>query len=181
MNKKTKSKASQEQIAADSQCKNLGNLKPNPGSVKNKKRLGRGIGSGLGKTAGKGHKGMRARKSGGTPAGFEGGQTPVYRRLPKKGFTNLFRVEYAAVNLSRVEKAFEAGATVDTAALVAKGIVSKSTKKTKLLGSGLTKSLTLVVDKASKSAQESATKAGAKIEFIKGPKKFLRPRKGAPA
>src|SRR5436853_6871578 len=111
----------------------LSNLHAAPGSRKPRKRLGRGIGSGNGKTSGRGHKGRGARSGGNTPPGFEGGQMPLQRRLPKRGFRNIFRREYAVVNLVRLDAVFESGAIVDTAALIERGLVRRG-QPVKILG-----------------------------------------------
>jgi large subunit ribosomal protein L15 len=112
----------------------LSNLKPAPGSTQSRKRLGRGIGSGLGKTSGKGHKGHKARTGGSTNPGFEGGQTPLYRRLPKRGFTNPFKVTAEPVNLARLK--LLAGTDVTPQTLHAAGLISRADIAVKLLGSG---------------------------------------------
>lgn len=144
----------------------LGNLRPAPGSHRTRKRLGRGIGSGLGKTAGKGHKGQRARKSGNVRPGFEGGQMKLYMRLPKRGFTNVFRQEYNVVNLDSLE-VFAAGTKVDEKALQEAGLLRYSGRKTKLLGRGkLTKKLDIVVDRASASAKAAVEKAGGTLKIV---------------
>ena len=144
----------------------LSNLKPALGSTKNRKRIGRGPGSGTGKTAGKGHKGQNARSGGGVKPGFEGGQMPLQRRLPKRGFTPLTRKVYALVNLRDLDL-FEAGAVVDTAALGQAGLVGKVGDGIKILGDGeLTKALTVKAHKFSKSAQEKIEAAGGKAEVI---------------
>lgn len=144
----------------------LSNLKPALGSTKNRKRIGRGPGSGTGKTAGKGHKGQNARSGGGVKPGFEGGQMPLQRRLPKRGFTPLTRKVYALVNLRDLEL-FEAGTVVDTAALGQAGLVGKVGDGIKILGDGeLTKALTVKAHKFSKSAQEKIEAAGGKAEVI---------------
>ena len=144
----------------------LKDLYPAPGSRKARKRVGRGPGSGYGKTAGRGENGQLSRAGGGKRAGFEGGQTPLARRLPKlPGFRNINRVEYAPVNVSRLEEKFEAGETVDAASLVAKGIIKKETVLVKVLGDGeLTKALTVKVDKVSASAKAKIEAAGGKVE-----------------
>ncbi len=144
----------------------LHDLTPAPGSTKQRKRLGRGHGSGLGKTSGRGHNGQKSRAGGGKGAGFEGGQTPLARRLPKlPGFRNINRVEYAPVNVERLEACFENGDIVDSDALAAKGIIKKPTMLVKVLGGGaLTKSLTVRVDKVSASAAEKIEAAGGKVE-----------------
>jgi large subunit ribosomal protein L15 len=153
----------------------LNELRDNPGAREGKKRLGRGIGSGLGKTSGKGHKGAKARAGGGKPAYFEGGQMPLYRRLPKRGFNNIFRPDYVVVNLDSLQRAVDAGrldATqlVDVAAFVAAGLVGNPRDGVRLLGRGsLTSSLTIEVVGASASAVEAVEKAGGKVNVIGGP------------
>jgi large subunit ribosomal protein L15 len=146
--------------------KSLENLHPAPGSNKGKKRLGRGPGSGKGGTSGKGHKGQKARKSGNVRAGFEGGQTPMYRRLPKRGFKNPSRIEYNPINLDALN-VFDAG-TVVTAELLAKGGMLRSPESpVKLLGRGsLTKALTVKLHKMSGAAKAAVEKAGGKVEEI---------------
>ena len=142
----------------------LHELKPAIGSTTAPKRLGRGVGSGLGKTSGKGHKGAKARSGGGKRPGFEGGQMPLTRRLPKRGFTNIYRKEYAAVNVSALE-CFEDGATVTAEALKEAGLVKKFLSGVKILGGGeLTKKLTVCVDKVTESAKEKIEAAGGKVE-----------------
>ena len=142
----------------------LHELHPAEGSTSAQKRLGRGSGSGLGKTSGKGHKGAKARSGGGKRPGFEGGQMPLYRRVPKRGFNNVFRTEYAEVNLERLE-AFEDGAVVDAAALLEKRIIRKELDGVKILGGGeLTKKLNVCVDKVTESAKEKIEAAGGKVE-----------------
>ena len=144
----------------------LHELHPAEGSTASQKRLGRGAGSGLGKTSGKGHKGAKARSGGGKRPGFEGGQMPLYRRVPKRGFTNIFGTEYATVNVERLE-AFENGATVDAAALLEKKIIRKELDGVKILGGGeLTKKLTVKAAKCSGSAKEKIEAAGGKAEVI---------------
>jgi large subunit ribosomal protein L15 len=144
----------------------LSNLKPAIGSTKNRKRIGRGAGSGTGKTSGKGHKGQNARSGGGIKAGFEGGQMPLQRRLPKRGFTSLNKKVYALVNLHDLEL-FEAGSVVDMAALGQAGLIKKVGDGIKILGDGeLTKALTIKAHKFSKSAQERIEAAGGKAEVI---------------
>ena len=144
----------------------LHELHPAEGSTSAQKRLGRGSGSGLGKTSGKGHKGAKARSGGGKRPGFEGGQMPLYRRVPKRGFTNVFGTEYAAVNVERLE-VFENGATVDAAALLEKKIIRKELDGVKILGGGeLTKKLTVKAAKFSGSAKEKIEAAGGKAEVI---------------
>lgn len=129
-------------------------------------RIGRGPGSGNGKTSGRGQKGQNARSGGGVRLGFEGGQTPLTRRLPKRGFTNFNRKEYAIVNLSTLEQ-FEDGTNVNAALLIEKGIIKKELSGLKVLGNGeLTKKLTVSAVKFSKSAQEAIEKAGGKVEVL---------------
>ena len=142
----------------------LHELKPAIGSTTAPKRLGRGVGSGLGKTSGKGHKGAKARSGGGKRPGFEGGQMPLTRRLPKRGFTNIYRKEYAAVNVSALE-CFENGATVNAEALIDAGLIKKTLDGVKILGGGeLNKKLTVSVDKVTESAKEKIEAAGGKVE-----------------
>lgn len=144
----------------------LHDLAPAPGSKKVRTRVGRGLGSGLGKTAGKGHKGQNARAGGGVRPGFEGGQMPIYRRLPKRGFTNIFAKEYAEVNVSQLDR-FEDGAVVDPVALIEAGILKNVRDGVRVLGNGeLTKSLTVVANGFTKSAVEKITAAGGKVEVI---------------
>ena len=133
----------------------LNELKPVAGARHYKKRVGRGVGSGMGKTSTRGHKGQNARPGGLGRTNFEGGQTPLFKRLPKRGFTNLSRKEYAVVNLGDINNKFEAGAVVDYAALVEAGLVKKEYEGVKILGNGeLDKALTLKAKKFSKSAVE---------------------------
>ena len=144
----------------------LDELKPAEGSTFERKRVGRGIGSGTGKTSGKGHKGQNARSGGGVRPGFEGGQMPLYRRLPKRGFTNIFAKEYVAVNVSELER-FEDGTEVTAELLKESGVISKVNDGVKILGRGeLTKKLTVKVTKFSKSAHEKIEKVGGKAEVI---------------
>ena len=144
----------------------LNELHPAEGSVASKKRLGRGVGSGLGKTSGKGHKGAKARSGGGKRPGFEGGQMPLYRRVPKKGFTNIFGTDYAAVNVERLE-VFEDGAVVDAKALIDAGIIKNEMAGVKILGNGdLTKKLTVKAAKFSASAKEKIEALGGKAEVV---------------
>ena len=146
--------------------KNLGNLSPAQGSNKKKKRIGRGPGSGLGKTAGKGHKGQKARKGGGVAPGFEGGQMPLYRRLPKRGFKNPFRKEYNPINLDNLNK-FDAGTTITPELLDKAGLLRKPGCPVKILGRGsLDKALTIKVQKASASARAAVEKVGGTLEEI---------------
>ena len=142
----------------------LHELGPAAGSTTAPKRLGRGVGSGLGKTSGKGHKGAKARSGGGKRPGFEGGQMPLYRRVPKKGFTNIFRTEYATVNVGQLE-IFDNGATVTVEMLKEAGLVTKTLDGVKILGSGeLTKKLTVEANKFSDSAKQKIEALGGKAE-----------------
>lgn len=144
----------------------LHELQPAQGSTTAAKRKGRGHGSGNGKTAGYGHKGQKAR-SGSKKAGFEGGQMPLQRRLPKRGFNNIFATEYATVKISDLENKFEAGSVVDTKALVEAGLIKKSLDGVKVLGNGeLTKALTVKLAAYTASAKEKIEKAGGKAEVI---------------
>ncbi len=144
--------------------KNLGNLSPAPGSHRKTKRLGRGIGSGLGKTAGKGHKGQKARKSGGIRPGFEGGQTPLYRRIPKTGFSNQpFANDFSIVNLKDLNR-FENGAVVNADSLFKLGLIKTTRIPVKLLGTGsLERKVNVQIDKASGSAKLAIEKAGGSL------------------
>ena len=136
------------------------------GSTQSTKRLGRGIGSGLGKTSGKGHKGQKARSGGSIRPGFEGGQLALYRRLPKRGFTNHFAVNYAEVNVAQLN-VFEDGTEVTPAMLLATGIISKTLDGVKVLGDGtLERKLTVKAAKFTKSAQEKIEAAGGSAEVI---------------
>ena len=145
---------------------NLHDLSPVPGSTQVAKRKGRGIGTGNGKTAGRGHKGQWARSGGGVRIGFEGGQMPLARRLPKRGFHNIFAKPLEAINVSALEK-FEDGATVNVSDLLEKGILSKCEYGVKILGNGeLTKKLTVRANAFSASAKEKIEKAGGKAEVI---------------
>ncbi|MBK5274345.1 MAG: 50S ribosomal protein L15 [Desulfuromonadales bacterium] len=142
----------------------LNTLKPALGSVKNRKRIGRGPGSGHGKTSTKGHKGQKARSGGSIKAGFEGGQMPLQRRLPKRGFTPLSRIEYSLVNLKQLE-VFEVGSVVDAEAFVAKGLIKSSSNAIKILGNGeLSKALKVTATKFSQSAKDKIVAAGGSIE-----------------
>ncbi len=144
----------------------LNELKPVQGARHSKKRLGRGIGSGLGKTAGKGSKGQNARSGGGVRPGFEGGQLPLFQRLPKRGFHNYTRVEYAVVNLYDLN-AFEDGAVVDAEALQSIGLCKNLKDGVKVLGQGeLTKKLTVKVSKVSASAKAAIEALGGTVEVI---------------
>ena len=144
------------------------NLQPAIGATTSKKRLGRGIGSGLGKTSGKGHKGQWARSGGGVRPGFEGGQMPLTRRVPKRGFNNHFKVVYAVVNLEQLN-AFEAGAVVDYDTLWANGLIKsvKNAAGLKVLGTGELKvALTVKAAKFSATAKEAIEKAGGTAEIV---------------
>ena len=144
----------------------LHDLKPAVGATTAPKRLGRGVGSGLGKTSGKGHKGAKARSGGGKGTGFEGGQIPLARRLPKRGFTNIFRTEYVAINVDRLE-IFEDGMVVTPVELIQYGIIKNIQDGVKILGNGeLTKKLTVQANKFSASAKEKIEAAGGKAEVI---------------
>lgn len=144
----------------------LHELKPAEGSRKVRNRVGRGIGSGNGKTSGRGHKGQNSRSGGGVRPGFEGGQNPLFRRIPKRGFTNINRKEYAIVNLDALNR-FEDGAEVTAALLLETGIVSNEKTGIKILGHGtLSKKLTVKAHKFSASAKEAIENAGGSIEVI---------------
>ncbi|MHC1720049.1 MAG: 50S ribosomal protein L15 [Clostridiaceae bacterium] len=144
----------------------LHELSPAAGSRKAPKRVGRGTGSGLGRNAGKGEKGQKARSGGGVRPGFEGGQMPLYRRLPKRGFTNIFAKEYSALNVDRLN-IFEDGTVVTPELLLEKKIVKKSKNGVKILGNGdLQKKLTVKAAKFSKVAAEKIEAAGGKVEVV---------------
>lgn len=144
----------------------LNSIRPAAGSVKNRKRIGRGTGSGHGKTATKGHKGQKARSGGSVRPGFEGGQMPMHRRLPKRGFTPLQRKDYVVINIGQLD-AFDAGSTVDVAALMQCGLVSKVRDGIKVLAKGaLTKSLTVQAHKFSESAKAQIEAAGGTVQEI---------------
>jgi len=141
-------------------------LKPAIGSTKTRKRIGRGAGSGLGKTSGKGHKGQKARSGGSIKAGFEGGQMPLQRRLPKRGFRPMDKTDYAIINLRDLEL-FDAGSIIDLDDYGLAGLVNDLKDGIKILGDGeLTKSLTVKAHKFSKSAQEKIEKAGGTVEVL---------------
>lgn len=145
----------------------LDRLKAPKGSNKKRKRLGRGEASGLGKTSGRGHKGQNSRSGGGVKAGFEGGQMPIHRRLPKRGFTNIFRVKYNIVNVGDLERVFNAGDTVDKESLISSGLINKKRNPIKVLGNGdITKSLNVKVDIYSKSAIEKLKACGGTAEVL---------------
>lgn len=143
----------------------LHELYPAAGATKEVKRIGRGHGSGHGKTAGKGHKGQWARSGGGVRPGFEGGQTSLARRMPKRGFNNIFATEYTVVNVADLEARFENGAVIDTDALIDAGLVTKVLDGVKVLGNGeVTKSFTVKAAKSSESAKAKIESAGGKAE-----------------
>ena len=144
----------------------LHELSPAPGSVRDVKRIGRGHGSGNGKTAGKGHKGQKARAGRGIRAGFEGGQMPLHRRIPKRGFNNIFATPYTAINVAILNR-FEDGTVVNTEALLNAGIINKAPNGVKILGNGkIEKSLTVQVAAYSESAKAKIEAAGGKAEVI---------------
>ena len=144
----------------------LHDLKPAVGATTAPKRLGRGTGSGLGKTSGKGHKGAKARSGGGKRPGFEGGQMPLTMRLPKRGFTNKWRTEYVAINVDRLE-IFEDGQVVTPVELIEMGIIKKIEDGVKIMGNGeLTKKLTVQANKFTASEKEKIEAAGGKAEVI---------------
>jgi large subunit ribosomal protein L15 len=145
----------------------LSKLKPAPGSKQNKKRVGRGPGSGNGKTAGRGHKGAQSRSGYSFKRGFEGGQMPLHRRLPKRGFNNIFRTEYAVVNLDQLEAEFEQGATVTPETLREVGLIRGKRLPIKVLGRGeVTKALTVQAHKFSGKAAEKLAAAGGSTEAL---------------
>lgn len=144
----------------------LNELHPAAGSTKERKRVGRGHASGTGKTSGKGHKGQKARSGGGVRPGFEGGQMPLHRRLPKRGFTNIFAKEYVEVNLDRLS-GFEAGAVVNAESLIAAGVISRAKDGIVIMGRGdVDKALTVQAKRFTKSAAEKIAAAGGKAEVI---------------
>ena len=146
---------------------NLNNLQPAYGAKQAKRRVGRGIGSGLGKTAGRGHKGQKSRAGGFHRVGFEGGQMPLQRRVPKRGFNNIFATEYAVVNLSTLNDRFEDGATVDAQSLKDAGVIKKALDGVKVLGKGeITKAITVKVAAISESAKAKIEAAGGKVEVL---------------
>lgn len=145
----------------------LHELQPAAGSKKARTRVGRGLGSGLGKTSGRGQKGQNSRSGGGVRTGFEGGQMPLYRRLPKRGFNNVFAKQYAEVNVEQLNR-FEDGATVDPVALIEAGILKNVRDGIRILGNGTleTKNLTVIANGFTKAAEEKITAAGGKVEVI---------------
>jgi len=141
-------------------------LKPAPGSRKAPKRVGRGTGSGTGRNAGRGENGQKARSGGGVRPGFEGGQTPLYRRLPKRGFTNIFAKKITSINVDRLN-VFEDGSVITVDTLLERGVISKRQDGVKILGNGdITKKLTVRVNMFSKSAAEKIVAAGGKAEVV---------------
>ena len=144
----------------------LNELSPAPGARNVRFRVGRGLGSGNGKTSGKGQKGQKSRSGGGVRTGFEGGQMPIYRRLPKRGFKNIFANVYAEVNVETLNR-FEDGTTVDAVALVEAGVLKNIQDGVRILGNGeLTKKLTVVANGFTKTAEEKITAAGGKVEKL---------------
>ena len=145
----------------------LHELQPAAGSKQTRTRVGRGLGSGLGKTSGRGQKGQNSRSGGGVRSGFECGQMPLYRRLPKRGFNNVFAKQYAEVNVEQLNR-FEDGATVDPVALIEAGILKNVRDGIRILGNGTleTKNLTVIANGFTKSAEEKITAAGGKVEVI---------------
>ena len=142
----------------------LANLSPQKGANKNRKRLGRGVGTGHGKTAGRGHKGFKSRSGSGIKPGFEGGQMPLQRRLPKRGFTNIFRKEYVIVSLTQLDS-FDGSVEINTAVLVKAGIVKKGALVKVLANGEVTKALNIEVDKISDSAKNKIEAAGGKVRI----------------
>ena len=144
----------------------LHELKPAEGSRRNRKRVGRGIGSGTGKTSGRGHDGQNARSGGGVRLGFEGGQIPLFQRLPKRGFTNINRKDYAIVNLDTLNR-FEEGTEVTPEMLLETGVISNAKSGIKILGNGtLDKKISVKANKFSASAKEAIEKAGGQTEVV---------------
>ena len=145
----------------------LDELRPAPGSKTTRRRVGRGIGSGLGKTAGKGHKGQNARSGGGVRPGFEGGQMPLFRRIPKRGFNNRNSKTYTEVTLAMLEEKFETGAEVTAETLLELGVIKKVNDGIVVLGNGeLTKKLNVKASRVTKTAEEKIKAAGGKVEVI---------------
>lgn len=145
----------------------LDELRPAPGSKTTRRRVGRGIGSGLGKTAGKGHKGQNARSGGGVRPGFEGGQMPLFRRIPKRGFNNRNSKTYTEVTLAMLEEKFKTGAEVTAETLLELGVIKKVNDGIVILGNGeLTKKLNVKVSRVTKTAEEKIKAAGGKVEVI---------------
>ncbi|MBE9527780.1 MAG: 50S ribosomal protein L15 [Proteobacteria bacterium] len=145
----------------------LDRLRPPKGAQKKKKRLGRGMGSGLGKTSGRGHKGQNSRTGGGVKAGFEGGQMPLHRRLPKRGFHNKFQIRSRIVNLNDISRVFEAGTAVEPATLIDKGLIKARGGPVKVLGNGeVTGAYTVKANLFSKAAIDKIEAAGGKAEVV---------------
>jgi large subunit ribosomal protein L15 len=150
----------------DNDALRVGTLRPARGAKKNRKRLGCGSGTGQGGTAGRGHKGQKSRSGSSIPAWFEGGQMPLQRRIPKRGFTNIFRVERQIVNVRNLDR-FEANAEVNVEALLDKGIIKNLKRPVKLLGEGeLNKPLKVIVHACSKKAKEIVEKAGGEVQIV---------------
>ncbi len=150
----------------DNEALRVGTLRPARGAKKNRKRLGCGSGTGQGGTSGRGHKGQKSRSGSSIPAWFEGGQMPLQRRLPKRGFTNIFRVERQIVNVRNLDR-FEANAEVNVEALLDKGIIKNLKRPVKLLGEGeLNKPLKVIVHACSKKAKEIVEKAGGEVQIV---------------
>jgi large subunit ribosomal protein L15 len=150
----------------DQEALRIDQLSPAEGSKRTRKRLGCGPGSGLGKTSGRGHKGQKSRSGSSIPAWFEGGQMPLQRRVPKRGFTNIFRVERQILNVRDLEK-FDANAEVNVEALLDKGIIKNLKRPVKLLGEGeLNKPLKVIVHACSKKAKEIVEKAGGEVQIV---------------
>lgn len=143
----------------------LGNLSPKEGSTRQRKRLGRGVGSGHGKTAGRGHKGFKSRSGSGIKPGFEGGQMPLQRRVPKRGFTNIFKKQFSLIALSQLEK-FGAGTEVSVVELIEAGMAKKGTLIKVLANGDITKAVTVKVDKISAQAQAKIEAAGGKVVLV---------------
>ena len=145
----------------------LHNLRPAPGAKRPRKRVGRGPGSGNGKTAGRGHKGQKSRSGYSRRYGFEGGQMPLVRRIPKRGFFNVFRVDYQVVNLRDLDRVFEDGDEVNSTTLLEKGLIRRGPKPVKILATGdLSKKLSIVADKFSGSARSKIEAAGGTCETV---------------
>ena len=145
----------------------LSNLHPAPGSRKNRKRLGRGIGSGTGKTSGRGHKGRGARSGGNTPPGYEGGQMPLQRRLPKRGFTNIFKKEWIEISLAKIDENFKAGDIITPEILHERGLIKKAKHDLVILGNGdVSKSFNISAHRFTKTAKDKIEKAGGSATTI---------------
>ncbi len=158
----------------------LNNLHPTKGATHKKKRLGRGPGTGLGKTAGRGHKGQKSRSGYSRRVGFEGGQMPLQRRLPKRGFTNIFKKKWIEVRLSTLEENFNSGDEITQDILLERGLIKKAKHDLVILGNGeVSKKLNVAAHRFTKTAKAKIEKAGGKTEIIPGPKKFLKVDKRA--